>query len=184
MTTLLFTRKRPDERSRRDPPRSPSPARPTRCASCSRATRSPTAPTCWCCVRPTIRPCSTSRGATCRWTSCAGIDKVTHCPYKGDASYFTIYRDRQIIDNAVWSYETPLRRRQPDRRPRRLLSRACRVRAGRPHGGGDRGDRRERGGPPHRQRRGNQPGRALEAHVLACLDPDRTRNVTWINPAA
>lgn len=34
-------------------------------------------------------------------------DKVTHCPYKGDASYYTIYRDRQIIDNAVWSYEAP-----------------------------------------------------------------------------
>lgn len=34
-------------------------------------------------------------------------DKVTHCPYKGDASYFTIYRDRQIIESAVWSYEDP-----------------------------------------------------------------------------
>lgn len=34
-------------------------------------------------------------------------DTVTHCPYKGDAIYFTIYRDRQIIDDAVWSYETP-----------------------------------------------------------------------------
>lgn len=34
-------------------------------------------------------------------------DKVTHCPYKGDATYYTIYRDRQIIDNAVWSYEDP-----------------------------------------------------------------------------
>lgn len=34
-------------------------------------------------------------------------DKVTHCPYKGDASYFTIYRDRQIMENAVWSYEDP-----------------------------------------------------------------------------
>ncbi len=34
-------------------------------------------------------------------------DKVTHCPYKGDATYYTIYRDRQIIDNAVWSYEEP-----------------------------------------------------------------------------
>ncbi|USQ96381.1 DUF427 domain-containing protein [Caulobacter sp. RL271] len=34
-------------------------------------------------------------------------DKVTHCPYKGDAAYFTLYRDRQIIENAVWSYETP-----------------------------------------------------------------------------
>ncbi len=34
-------------------------------------------------------------------------DKVTHCPYKGDASYFTIYRDAQVVDNAVWSYEDP-----------------------------------------------------------------------------
>jgi uncharacterized protein (DUF427 family) len=35
-------------------------------------------------------------------------DKVTHCPYKGDATYYTISRDRQIIENAVWSYENPL----------------------------------------------------------------------------
>ena len=34
-------------------------------------------------------------------------DKVTNCPYKGDASYFTIYRDGHLIENAVWSYETP-----------------------------------------------------------------------------
>jgi len=34
-------------------------------------------------------------------------DKVTHCPYKGDAAYFTIYRDRQIVENAAWSYEDP-----------------------------------------------------------------------------
>ncbi len=34
-------------------------------------------------------------------------DKVTHCPYKGDASYFTIYRDANVVENAVWSYEDP-----------------------------------------------------------------------------
>jgi uncharacterized protein (DUF427 family) len=34
-------------------------------------------------------------------------DKVTHCPYKGAAAYFTIYRDGQVIDDAVWSYEDP-----------------------------------------------------------------------------
>lgn len=34
-------------------------------------------------------------------------DKTSHCPYKGEASYFTIYRDGQVIDNAVWSYEAP-----------------------------------------------------------------------------
>ncbi len=34
-------------------------------------------------------------------------DKTTRCPYKGDASYFTIYRDGKVIDNAVWTYEEP-----------------------------------------------------------------------------
>ena len=34
-------------------------------------------------------------------------DKSTHCPYKGQATYYTIYRDRQIIEDAVWSYEAP-----------------------------------------------------------------------------
>jgi uncharacterized protein (DUF427 family) len=32
---------------------------------------------------------------------------VTHCPYKGDAAYFTIYRDGQIIEDGAWSYEDP-----------------------------------------------------------------------------
>jgi uncharacterized protein (DUF427 family) len=31
----------------------------------------------------------------------------THCPYKGDASYFTIARDGEISENAVWTYEDP-----------------------------------------------------------------------------
>ena len=31
----------------------------------------------------------------------------THCPYKGDASYFSLEVDGQHSDNAVWSYETP-----------------------------------------------------------------------------
>ena len=33
---------------------------------------------------------------------------ATHCPYKGDASYFSICVDAKTAENAVWSYETPL----------------------------------------------------------------------------
>jgi len=35
-------------------------------------------------------------------------DKVTHCPYKGDANYYTIVNKSARLENAVWSYETPL----------------------------------------------------------------------------
>jgi uncharacterized protein (DUF427 family) len=32
---------------------------------------------------------------------------ATHCPYKGDASYFTLAVDGRVSENASWSYETP-----------------------------------------------------------------------------
>jgi uncharacterized protein (DUF427 family) len=31
----------------------------------------------------------------------------THCPYKGDASYYTIKAGDRTAENAIWSYETP-----------------------------------------------------------------------------
>ncbi len=31
----------------------------------------------------------------------------THCPYKGDASYFSLLSDGATAENAIWSYETP-----------------------------------------------------------------------------
>jgi uncharacterized protein (DUF427 family) len=34
-------------------------------------------------------------------------DHTTHCPYKGDAAYYTLDMDGQIAENAVWSYEQP-----------------------------------------------------------------------------
>ncbi len=34
-------------------------------------------------------------------------DRVTHCPYKGDASYFSVKADGKTLDNAIWTYETP-----------------------------------------------------------------------------
>ena len=32
---------------------------------------------------------------------------ATHCPYKGDASYYSIRVGDKISENAIWSYETP-----------------------------------------------------------------------------
>jgi uncharacterized protein (DUF427 family) len=33
--------------------------------------------------------------------------KETYCPYKGEASYFTIQADGVQAADAVWSYEAP-----------------------------------------------------------------------------
>ena len=35
-------------------------------------------------------------------------DKSTHCPLKGDASYFHIVNRSATLNDAAWSYETPL----------------------------------------------------------------------------
>jgi uncharacterized protein (DUF427 family) len=32
---------------------------------------------------------------------------ATHCPYKGDAAYYTIEADDESSVNAIWTYETP-----------------------------------------------------------------------------
>jgi uncharacterized protein (DUF427 family) len=34
-------------------------------------------------------------------------ERVTHCPYKGDANYFSVMADGKAIENAIWTYETP-----------------------------------------------------------------------------
>jgi uncharacterized protein (DUF427 family) len=31
----------------------------------------------------------------------------THCPYKGDAAYYTIRMDGRAAENAIWTYEDP-----------------------------------------------------------------------------
>ena len=33
--------------------------------------------------------------------------RVTHCPYKGDANYFSVGAGGKTLENAVWTYETP-----------------------------------------------------------------------------
>jgi class 3 adenylate cyclase/uncharacterized protein (DUF427 family) len=37
----------------------------------------------------------------------------THCPFKGNASYWSITANDQVAENAVWSYENPLQDAQP-----------------------------------------------------------------------
>jgi len=35
-------------------------------------------------------------------------DRKTRCPYKGEASYFTVTAGGLVRENAAWSYEEPL----------------------------------------------------------------------------
>ncbi len=37
----------------------------------------------------------------------SGTDHATYCPYKGDASYFSVPFGGERLTNAIWSYETP-----------------------------------------------------------------------------
>jgi uncharacterized protein (DUF427 family) len=34
-------------------------------------------------------------------------DHATHCPYKGDAAYYSIVTNGRTSANAIWSYEAP-----------------------------------------------------------------------------
>ena len=59
-------------------------------------------------------------------TALARSDHTTYCPYKGEASYFSIPIGGERSTNAVWTYETPLPGDGGDQGLRRLLPRPCR----------------------------------------------------------
>jgi len=37
----------------------------------------------------------------------ARTDHASHCPYKGDASYYTLRMESEVAENVAWSYESP-----------------------------------------------------------------------------
>ncbi len=41
------------------------------------------------------------------FSALARTDHSTHCPYKGDAAYYSIEAANGGSENAIWSYETP-----------------------------------------------------------------------------
>ena len=34
-------------------------------------------------------------------------ERLTHCPYKGEAAYYTLLMNGEFAENAVWTYEEP-----------------------------------------------------------------------------
>ncbi|SFS71894.1 Uncharacterized conserved protein, DUF427 family [Sulfitobacter marinus] len=34
-------------------------------------------------------------------------DKITHCPHKGDATYYSVVTKSRTLQNVAWSYENP-----------------------------------------------------------------------------
>ncbi|MDO8902825.1 MAG: DUF427 domain-containing protein [Phenylobacterium sp.] len=38
----------------------------------------------------------------------ARTDRSTHCPFKGDAAYYTVTLEGEVLENVAWTYEDPL----------------------------------------------------------------------------
>lgn len=40
-------------------------------------------------------------------------NKTSNCPWKGDATYFSIHTKSTVLENAAWSYESPVPGAEP-----------------------------------------------------------------------
>ncbi|MDP1874224.1 DUF427 domain-containing protein [Phenylobacterium sp.] len=38
----------------------------------------------------------------------ARTERSTHCPFKGDAGYYTVTLEGEVLENVAWTYEDPL----------------------------------------------------------------------------
>jgi uncharacterized protein (DUF427 family) len=46
--------------------------------------------------------------ADVRWELTTATDRSTHCPYKGDAQYWSVSANGKTAENAIWSYPDPI----------------------------------------------------------------------------
>ena len=51
--------------------------------------------------------------ADVRFDLLEATDKVTHCPYKGDAEYWSVRVGDTLHENLAWSYPTPIPESEP-----------------------------------------------------------------------
>ena len=91
-----------------------SPAR-SGCASSSTACGSPIPRARSSCTKRAPRRCTTFPSRTCRMDMLERTTHQTHCPFKGNASYWSLKVGDKVAENAVWSYEEPYRDAEPIR---------------------------------------------------------------------
>ena len=86
-----------------------------------------------CCTRPPSCPATTSPPRTCAGSIFEPTDHTTHCPFKGDARYWTLRVGDRVAENVVWDYPEPIEGAPDSRGPRLVLLGAARplVRGGR-----------------------------------------------------
>ncbi len=48
------------------------------------------------------------RGQLCSSAAVAASERSSHCPYKGDARYYSIVGSDGVLKDAAWSYEAPI----------------------------------------------------------------------------